>query len=193
MSVAHALLRDRLAAARVAVDATCGNGHDTLYLARYSPAAAVVWAFDIQQEALAAAAARLEADGLAAKVSLVGACHSHLGRYVSGPVDVAMFNLGYRPGGDHAVTTTTPTTLAALRQALDLLAAGGLVSVVAYPGHAAGREENAAVAEYLAALPAKEFSAVRWQALNQKGEPPVLYIVEKTGSGEHEGLTSRPD
>ncbi len=187
------LLADKLSNASVAVDATCGNGHDTLFLAGGSPAEAIVWAFDTQPAALTATARRLAAAGLDGKVKFVEACHSRLGEYLAGPVDVAMFNLGYLPGGDHAATTMADTTVVALRSILDRLVTGGLMSVIAYPGHPAGYDENTAVAGMLATLPSREFTVGCWQALNQRNRPPVLYLVEKTGRGEHESFTSRQD
>jgi hypothetical protein len=193
VDVAHRLLADRLSTALVAVDATCGNGHDTLFLASRSPAEAAIWAFDIQPAALAVTADKLAAAGLAGKVRLIEACHSRLGEHIAGPIDVAILNLGYLPGGDHAATTLAATTLGALGQILERLVPGGLVAVVAYPGHPAGFAENEAVAEYLAALPPRQFAVASWQALGRLGRPPVLYIVEKAGSGEHESFTSRPD
>ena len=181
VEMAHSLLATRLAAARTAVDATAGNGHDTLFLARNTPADAAVWAFDVQPAALAATARRLAAAGLTGKCRLVQACHARVDEHLAGPIDAAMFNLGYLPGGSHELTTTAATTVAALRKFIGLLAAGGLISVVAYPGHPAGREENLAVAAFLAGLPQTAFTAACWRMLNQKNEPPVLYIVEKIG------------
>ena len=70
-----------------------------------------------------------------------------------GEVAVVMFNLGYLPGGDKSLVTRPDTTLPALRAALDLLAPGGLVSVVAYPGHFGGAEESEAVEAFLRDLP----------------------------------------
>lgn len=49
------------------------------------------------------------------------------------------FNLGYLPGGDKAITTTSETTLVALGAAERILMPGGLISVVAYVGHPGGR------------------------------------------------------
>lgn len=181
VTMAHNLLRDKLAAARVVVDATAGNGRDTLFLAANTPADAVVWAFDLQPEALAATGRRLAEHGLAGKCRMVGECHSRLAAHVTGPVDAAMFNLGYRPGGDHGFTTRAATTVAALDAAIGLLAPGGLVTIVAYPGHSAGDEENAAVADYLATLPQADVTAAAWRMLNQRNRPPILYIVGKTG------------
>jgi hypothetical protein len=181
LAMAKSLLRDRLSAAKTVVDATAGNGHDTLFLAANTPEDAVVWAFDRQQEALAATARRLAAGGLAGKCRLTLACHSAIAAYLAVPVDAAMFNLGYLPGGDHGFTTRAATTVAALGALTGLLAPGGLITVVAYPGHAAGSEENEAVAAFLAALPQADFTVAAWRMLNQKNMPPILYIIGKTG------------
>ncbi len=181
VAMAHRLLADKLATARTVVDATAGNGRDTLFLAANTPGDAVVWAFDRQQAALDNTARLLAEHGLGGKCRLVADCHSRLGDYVSGPVDAAMFNLGYLPGGDHGFTTCAASTVAALGCLTGLLAPGGLVTVVAYHGHPAGCEENAAVAEYLAKLPQTAFAVAAWRMLNQRNRPPILYIIGRTG------------
>ncbi len=181
VTMAHSLLRDKLSSARTVIDATAGNGRDTLFLAANTPPDAVVWAFDLQQAALAATERRLAEHGLAGKCRLIADCHSRLGDYVAAPVDAAMFNLGYLPGGDHDFTTRAATTVAALGAVIALLAPGGLVTVVAYSGHPAGKEENAAVACYLAALPQADVTVAAWRMLNQRNMPPILYIIGRTG------------
>lgn len=63
-----------------AVDATCGNGHDTLELARMVGPSGRVVAFDIQAEALESAQALLDSSDhqaqLCRDVRFVRACHS---------------------------------------------------------------------------------------------------------------------
>lgn len=49
------------------------------------------------------------------------------------------FNLGYLPGGDKTVITTSKTTLLALEAAERILMPGGLISMVVYIGHPGGR------------------------------------------------------
>jgi hypothetical protein len=181
VTMAHRLLADRLATAGTAVDATAGNGRDTLFLADRTPDDAVVWAFDLQQAALDNTARLLDEHGLGGKCRLIADCHSRLDSYVTGPVDAAMFNLGYLPGGDHGFTTRAATTVAALGRITGLLAPGGLITVVAYPGHPAGDEENAAVADYLARLPQETFTVAVWRMVNQRNRPPILYIIGRTG------------
>ena len=61
--LSHLLLQRFVHPGDRVVDATCGNGHDTLLLAGLAGPCGRVWAFDIQPEALDATAARLaEAD-----------------------------------------------------------------------------------------------------------------------------------
>ena len=68
-----------------------------------------------------------------------------------GRVDLFMYNLGYLPGGDKSITTDSATTLKSLSSALELLAVGGLLCVVCYPGHEEGARESQAVEAFFAA------------------------------------------
>lgn len=177
--VAHTLLAERVRTARLLVDATAGNGEDTLFLARLSPADACVFAFDIQQRALDETARKLAEASLTDKVTLVLDDHARLQQYIAGGIEVAVFNLGYLPGGDHAVTTTAATTLAALAALVELLAPGGMAAIAAYPGHAAGCEEETRLRAFLSALPRGDFTACRYAMINHAPVAPVLYVLEK--------------
>jgi hypothetical protein len=90
-----------------------------------------------------------------------------------------MFNLGYLPGGKHELTTKSETTLKAAGQIFELLVVGGLVSIVAYPGHPDGREEQVALHECLSTLSSKDYSVASWSMVNKKNNPPILYLIEK--------------
>lgn len=179
VAMAHHVLRDILPRAATVVDATVGNGRDTLFLAQNSPPYAAVVGFDIQEQALVATRRLLTVHGVSAKVRLVADSHAAMRRHLACPVDVVMFNLGYLPGGDHTVVTTGATTVAALSQAAALLRPGGVITVVAYSGHAGGAAETAQVEAFLAGLGQHEFTVIRYGAVNQANHPPVLYAVEK--------------
>ncbi|MEM6638820.1 MAG: class I SAM-dependent methyltransferase [Pseudomonadota bacterium] len=133
-----------------AIDATAGNGHDTAILASAVGARGRVFAFDTQRTALRATQARLTAAGHLGRVTLINACHSTLCAHAPPrTVRAIMFNLGYLPTGDKRITTLHTTTLAALAAAETRLSAGGVISVLAYPGHAAGAKECAAVLDWV--------------------------------------------
>lgn len=160
----------------VAVDATCGNGHDTLWLAQRCRK---VYAFDVQPEAVSATCARLREHGFD-HAEVICDSHEALLQYVDTPVDLVLFNLGYLPGGDKQITTCGETTLAALNAALSLLKVNGLISVVLYWGHPEGKKEREAVLHWAASLDPGQYHCVRTDMLNQGNCPPeVLWITRK--------------
>lgn len=130
------------------VDATVGNGHDTLFLAGLVGAKGQVAGFDIQSEALHSTGLKLEDAGCRGPVDLFELGHEQMGKVLKiwqGTVRAVVFNLGYLPGGDHAVITKLETTLIALDAAQELLRPGGVLSVMLYHGHPGGQEEMEAV------------------------------------------------
>lgn len=146
----------------IVIDATVGNGHDTLFLATQVGVSGKVYGFDIQAAALDSAYQRLQQAGQAAQVSLYHAGHEVMAMLLpqsaAGRVKAVMFNLGYLPGGDKQRTTAASTTLAALQAALSLLAPGGVISLLAYTGHPGGREEAEQVKALLVHLPRDLFN-----------------------------------
>lgn len=180
--VAHQLITGRLATAQYIVDATAGNGRDTLFLAQHSAAEAVITAFDIQETALTKTRQLLEKHRLAEKVHLILDSHANIARHVTKPVDLAVFNLGYLPGGSHAISTHASSTLEAVQQLMELLGAGGIISLIAYPGYPEGLAEHSVLQEYFLRLAPNLITVSCWQMINHTGNPPVLYIIEKVRS-----------
>lgn len=158
----------------LAVDATVGNGHDTLTLARATMPGGRVIGLDIQADALSAAQGHLEAAALTASVTLLQQGHEQLREAVPADwarrISAVVFNLGYLPGSDKQVTTRSATTLLALDQAETLLRPGGLLSVVAYRGHPGGLVEANAVAQWMTARAVPDRLTVHESA------GPVLYL-----------------
>lgn len=166
-----------------AIDATVGNGYDTLFLTKAVGPQGRVVGFDIQKEALDETRRRVRAEVPDASLRLVHAGHETMADHLSESdfrtVDAVMFNLGYLPGGDHAITTEPETTCRALDTSLDLLRPGGVITIVVYTGHDGGEEEARAVESWVSARPDDAFRALSYQFVNQTTDPPRLYAVEK--------------
>lgn len=182
VNMAHVVLKPFLTKARVIVDMTCGNGHDTVYLASGMSDRAVLYAFDIQPCAIentqiAVAAAHLEKKNIIYKLG----SHDDLLNEIAKPIDIAVFNLGYLPSGNHELHTNTETTLKACKICLNKIAINGIIIIVSYPGTEAGAEECCRLQEFLQEVPQQVFHVSQWQPLNQVNDPPVLYIVQKRG------------
>lgn len=180
----HLILSPRLRKGDVVVDATAGNGHDTLFLAEHVLPGGQVFAFDVQAEAVAQTRERTShLDG----VSVFHAGHERMAELLPpemrGRLRAVMFNLGYLPGGDKSVITCVETTLSALQQALDWLAEDGVLTVVVYPGHEGGRDEGNAVERWMSALPSGLFEAQRLGFLNFRPTTPFcLAVRRRTGA-----------
>jgi predicted methyltransferase len=162
-----------------AVDATVGNGHDTLWLAQQVGPQGCVFGFDVQEAALAAATRRLEGF---TQVSFYQCGHEHLATRLpptsQGRITAVMFNLGYLPGTTHDIKTCAPSTLAALDQALDFLAIGGIITLILYPGHTGGAEEAAAVRSRSDQL-SPAFVVTRHVRLNARAPAPELIAIAR--------------
>lgn len=148
---AHRELAAVLRPGDLAVDATAGNGHDTVFLAERVGESGRVIAFDIQAAAIESSRARVIAQGLEKRVSFIHGSHGTLLDHVAaGSVAAVVFNLGYLPGGDHSLITQEAETLLALDRAWESLKADGLLAIVCYPGHPGGDRESEAVVKWSA-------------------------------------------
>ncbi len=179
----HNKLADYLKEGDRAVDATMGNGFDTLFLAERVGERGKVYAFDLQAEALANTGALLKECALQNRVRLIQDSHEHLSNYLAQEkvmtIRCALFNLGYLPGSDKTFQTNPNSTLKALDSALAQLATPGIVSVLAYTGHAGGREEAEAVKEWAAKLPENDYRVTVEIPERVRNSPPELILVEK--------------
>ena len=173
----HDILREVLRAGDVAIDATAGNGHDTLFLAKRVGHAGKVLAFDVQPQALDSARAMLEYWGFS-NVELICRDHARLAEGLPDESIAAItFNLGYLPSGDKSIITRPASTLTALEKGLGLLRLGGILTVLAYRGHPGGRQEAAAVETLLKRLGAGEYEFRRFGTVGNDESSPVLFVV----------------
>lgn len=178
-TLAHTVLLPILASAQCVVDATAGNGHDTVFLAENTADDCVVYAFDIQQDALDSTH-RLAVDaGVCDKVHLVLGSHANVDAHIAGEIDAAMFNLGYLPSGDHSVTTQADSTMEAIRKMASKLSVGGMITIVSYSGHESGAKEQERLFDELAALPVRYYTVSTFRMINHKETAPMLFLIEK--------------
>jgi hypothetical protein len=166
----------------LAVDATVGNGHDTLFLASHVGPGGKVIGCDIQPIALEHASARLRTAGVLERVVLLLLGHEHLALWFEraapdARVKAAMFNLGYMPGTDHSVITRAETTIPALESVLTLMAQGGIITAVLYSGHSGGLAETEAVLNWVRTLPSRIASVSLNQPEHTRKPAPILVAI----------------
>lgn len=177
----HQLLSEIVKPGDHVVDATMGNGHDTLFLAQLVGDSGKVYAFDVQEQALVSTAQRLEEANCQKQVILIHQGHETIDEVLTPdePLRAAIFNLGYLPRGNKEIITQSPTTLRALESLLAHLVPKGRVLLVVYYGHEGGILERDAVLNYCQNLSQEYFNVLTYQFINQKNNPPLLVCIEK--------------
>ena len=180
LEMAHDFLAQVITQEDIVVDATMGNGYDTLFLARL---AKQVYAFDIQEQALEKTSQRLQEAGLTnAELILQG--HETVDQFVR-EVKTAIFNLGYLPSADKSIITQPQTTLEALDKLCHMLVKGGRIAIMIYYGHEGGDIEKDAVMDFVSQLPQQEYTTTIYRTLNQINNPPFLVMIEKLERYRH--------
>lgn len=163
----------------IAVDFTMGNGHDTEFLSKTVGEFGHVYAFDIQDQALASTEERLKSTGCPQNYTLILDSHHNVKKYVDVPIKAGMFNLGYLPGSDKSITTMRSTTLPAIEAAISLMAPDAIIIVAIYPGHPEGEAEGQEICEYLSGLSRYKVCATQIRILNSKTSPFFILIENK--------------
>ena len=166
-----------------AVDATMGNGRDTEKLCGWVGETGRVYAFDIQEQAVEATRSRLLAAGLLGRAELIRAGHERLEEFVKEPIQAAVFNLGWLPGGDHGITTRRDTTERAVDAALRLLCPGGILTICVYPGHEEGKNELSMLLCKCSGLDVRRYSVLDHHFLNAGEDAPRLLLIQKNRNG----------
>ena len=177
----------------VALDATMGNGEDTAFLCEAVGADGKVYAFDVQDDAIASTRRRLKEAGLLDRVVMIKDGHENIHEYVKEAVDVGVFNLGYLPGGDHAITTLAATTVRAITHCLALLKEEGAVLIGLYWGHQSGEEEKKAVEAFLATLSPADWAIAETRFPNREKAPLFIEIQKKRYGHGNESIQTKDD
>ncbi|KAK4363954.1 hypothetical protein RND71_015312 [Anisodus tanguticus] len=185
--VAHYVWKHVVRKGDAVVDATCGNGHDTLALLKLvadKTQRGRVYGMDVQKIALESTSSLLdqfsspdEKEFVELFVMCVGGFCDIFLRHAC--VMLVAFNLGYLPGGDKKIITRSETTLLALKAAKRILAPGGLISIVTYVGHPGGREEFEKIEGFASRLPVKSWNCCKLQTLNRPLAPMLIFLFKK--------------
>ncbi|MDL4842578.1 class I SAM-dependent methyltransferase [Aquibacillus rhizosphaerae] len=182
ISYAHELMAATIEPGETVVDGTCGNGKDTLILSKLVGESGSVLAFDIQSQAINNTRTLLVTEGIN-NVRLIQDDHQHLAKYVEqelhGKIGGAIFNLGYLPGSDKKVITTSTSTIKAIDTLSEYIKSGGLIILVVYHGHPGGEVERDALLEHLKKYEQKQFNVLQYGFINQRNSPPFILAIEK--------------
>jgi hypothetical protein len=163
-----------------AIDATSGNGNDTLKLAQILASNGTIIGIDIQEEAIMRTQALLKSKLTSEALTRIHLhCQSHTDFPIiasSHPIRLVVYNLGYLPKGDKSRTTLTTSTLESIHKALNLVMPGGAISIMCYPGHEEGAKEEKAIIEEVSQLSSHLWSASHHRFINRLASPSLILL-----------------
>ena len=162
------------------IDATMGNGNDTLLLTQLCGKSGKVLAFDIQKQALETTKKKLTAAHVPENYKLLLESHANMAEYANpDSVSCIVFNFGYLPGGDHTLATRGETSIEALTQSLTLLKKGGMISLCIDSGGESGFEERDQILAWLKELDSRKYLVIKSDYYNRPNNPPIPVLIIK--------------
>ncbi len=183
VELAHIYWKQLLQLGDCVVDATCGNGKDTLLLAQLIGEEGALIGLDIQEEALARTRALLEehlSPSQMAKIHLFLQSHANFPPLaLEKKIKLIVYNLGYLPGGNKEITSKVDSTLESVKKSLDILPPQGVISLACYPGHPEGQREEEALLQLLTPLPSTKWGVCHHRWLNRPLSPSLILVQSR--------------
>ena len=160
-------IRQQVMPGDICIDATMGNGNDTVLLSQLAGKRGRVLAFDIQKQALEHTKERLKRDNCPENYQLLLESHENMDVYAGAEtVSCITFNLGYLPGGDHSVATRADSSIRAVESGLKLLKKGGY-------------QERDEMLAFIRQLDPHKYLVILSEYANRPNDPPIPVLIIK--------------
>lgn len=161
------------------LDATCGAGNDTIFLASLLKECGHVDAYDIQDQAIKLTQEKVTDNNLT-NVTLFKQSHEYIN---PSNYDLAIFNLGFLPNANKEITTTYQSTLKAVSLLTDEILNNQhlLIIICVYPGHEAGLLESQYLDEFVRSLRSSDYLVSKYLNYNRPTSPYILTISSNKG------------
>lgn len=172
----HLLIKQHLKLGDTCIDATCGMGHDTLFLRNIVGESGFVHAYDIQIQAIE------ETKKLLNEFDNIIYHHTSHENIDINDAKVILFNLGYLPNYDKTIKTNKDTTLKAIKNILNIYINNPqmILFINCYPGHEEGFVESNALVDFCRTLDSKKYLTTIYQPINQKNAPFLITVKQKS-------------
>lgn len=164
----------------ICVDATLGNGKDSLKIYKTLEGECRIYAFDIQEKAIDNSKKLFIENNISLnKINFINDSHEFVDEYIKEEIDFFIMNLGYLPGGNKDITTNYKTVQIFLDKITSIMKDKSFGLIIFYPGHEAGKEELIKISEYLSGLDQKKFNVIKIEQINQMNQPPQVVMLER--------------
>ena len=186
LSFVHWVWKSHIKKEATVLDATLGNGHDSIFILKeiLNAGTGKLYAIDIQKEAIDSTLKNMQKaslnEFLIGQFHPIKACHSTIDQIeIPENFDLIVYNLGYLPGADKGITTLSETTLISIKKALLKLSAFGMITITLYPGHDEGEVESQHIEAFIQTLDEKSYQVLKLTWQNKKIAPYVIVIQKR--------------
>ncbi|MBO4494811.1 MAG: class I SAM-dependent methyltransferase [Clostridiales bacterium] len=180
LDIIQKVIREHVQEGDLCIDATAGRGNDTVFLSELVGPTGKVLAFDIQEDAVNSTRALLEEKGFSDRAEVFLQSHSEMGSHAqAGTVSCITFNFGWLPKGDHNIFTRKETSIPAIETGLELLADGGIMTLIIYYGRETGFEEKDALLSFFPTIDSSKYTVVEMPFVNRNNCPPIPVVIFK--------------
>lgn len=174
------IIRNYLKKGSICVDATLGNGKDSLKIYKTLDGDCKIYSFDIQDQAIIKSKKLFAENKINEyKIKIINDSHENIYNYIHEPVDFFIMNLGYLPGGNKDITTNFKSVKIFLDKITLIMKAKSFGLIIFYPGHEKGMEEYIEISKYLSDLDQNKFNVSKIEQMNQKNQPPLVVMLER--------------
>ena len=177
LNKARTLMETNLKEKDIVIDATIGNGKDSLFLLNIIKKG-FLFGFDIQQSAIE------NTDNLLKETyqnyKLFNTSHENMNKILKeykSKISLIVFNLGFLPKGDKKITTNYKSTINAIKNGFSLLNNKGHIVITIYKGHEEGKKESIEIDKFLKSN--KNLSYKKYYNTDNKIAPYVIDIKPK--------------
>lgn len=180
LTLSHDVMQKHINPGDFCIDATAGNGGDTLFLCGLTGMSGRVLAFDIQEKAVENTAAKIREAGYSDICRVIQDSHSHMAKYAApSSASLIAFNFGWLPGGDHRLNTVSETSIEAIRQGMEILRPDGVMTLCIYYGRETGTQERDAILRYVSTLDSRVCTVFTGSFANRPNCPSIPVFIFK--------------
>lgn len=174
------IIKNYLMKGSTCVDATLGNGKDSLKIYKTLDGDCKIYSFDIQDQAIINSKKLFAENKISEdRIKIISNSHENVDTYINEQVDFFIMNLGYLPGGNKDITTNYKSVRIFLDKITSIMSDKSFGLIIFYPGHEAGMEEYIEISKYLSDLDQNKFNVSKIEQMNQKNQPPLVVMVER--------------
>lgn len=179
ITFAHDLWKKHLKPKDNVIDATCGNGYDSIFL-KSLQTNGKLFCIDIQEKAIQNTKSLFKKNNISLENTFFfNKSHENFSYIPKEEIKLIVYNLGYLPGSNKEIITNVDTTIKSILSSLDIVK-NGAISITCYP-HMEGKKEEKEILDLLSKIKNRNIIHSKWEHFRWgENSPSIIWITKIT-------------